>query len=72
MPAVQQGTVFVSGGSGYIGLHTVHKLLVAGFNVITSVRSHDKGNFIKKRLSELSLGREGKFDYVIVEDIEAG
>ncbi|EIM22277.1 D-lactaldehyde dehydrogenase [Wallemia mellicola CBS 633.66] len=70
MPAVQSGTVLVTGGSGFIGAHVVRTLLIEGFHVKTTVRSTEKGEYLKKKLSDIS-GGGGQLEYDIVEDIEA-
>lgn len=70
MPAVHQGKILVSGGSGFVGSHVCHALLIAGFHVRTTVRSTAKGDYLVRKLNEVS-GGGGKFEYVIVEDIEA-
>jgi hypothetical protein len=44
----------------------VQALLDAGFPVRGSVRSADKGEYLKERFR----GKSASFDYVIVDDIE--
>ncbi|RSH82878.1 methylglyoxal reductase (NADPH-dependent) gre2 [Saitozyma podzolica] len=67
MPAVAAGSlVLVTGASGFIAAHTVQALLDAGFPVRGSVRSVDKGEYLKERFR----GKSASFDYVIVDDIE--
>lgn len=56
-------TVFVSGATGYIALHTVRVLLAKGYTVIGSVRSSEKGEKIKKQF------KSDKLSYEVVEDI---
>lgn len=70
MPALHTGTILVSGGSGFIGAHVCRALLIAGFHVRTTVRSSAKGDYLARKLGEVS-GGGGSFEYVIVEDIEA-
>ncbi|KAF3991295.1 hypothetical protein FT663_02796 [Candidozyma haemuli var. vulneris] len=57
-------TVLVSGASGFIALHTVQKLIKKGYNVVGSVRSEEKGEYVKK-----ASGNPEKFTYEIVKDI---
>lgn len=64
MPAVKQGTVLVSGASGFIAVHVVKELLDRGYTVRGTVRSKEKGEWLKNKFNG------GKFDYVIVEDLE--
>ncbi|TXT08613.1 hypothetical protein VHUM_02741 [Vanrija humicola] len=70
MPAIQKGDlVLVSGASGYIATQTVKDLLDAGFPVRGTVRSADKGDYLKNLFKDSAV----PFDYVIVKDIaEAG
>lgn len=56
-------TVFVSGANGFIGQHTVQQLLEAGYTVIGSVRSQEKG---KKLLTAL---KSDKFSFVVIPNI---
>lgn len=56
-------TVFVSGASGFIALHTVKVLIEGGYKVVGSVRSTEKGENIKKLL------KSDNFSYEIVPDI---
>lgn len=60
------GRVLLTGGSGFIAAHVLDILLERGHSVVTTVRSKDKGDFLKKNHSK--YGKD-KFDYVIVEDI---
>lgn len=55
-------TVLVSGASGFIALHTVQELIKKGYNVVGSVRSVEKGEYVKKAAG-------GNFSYEIVKDI---
>lgn len=57
-------TVLISGASGFIALHTVQELVKQGYNVVGSVRSEEKGEYVKK-----ASGKPDKFSYEIVEDI---
>ena len=47
--------VFVSGGSGYIALHTIIVLLQKNYFVVTSVRDKDKITLVKKCLEENNI-----------------
>lgn len=58
-------TVLVSGASGFIALHTVQQLIKKGYTVVGSVRSQEKGEYVKS-----ASGNPEKFSYEIVEDIE--
>ncbi|KAK8439237.1 methylglyoxal reductase (NADPH-dependent) gre2 [Candidozyma auris] len=58
-------TVLISGASGFIGLHIVQELVKKGYNVVGSVRSDEKGEYVKN-----ASGNPDKFTYEIVEDIE--
>lgn len=57
------GTVFVSGATGYIAVHTAKELIARGYQVVGSVRTEQKGENLKRK-----LGAEN-FDYEIVGDI---
>lgn len=61
---MSQTTVLVSGASGFIALHTVQKLVKKGYRVVGSVRSTEKGEYVKK-----ASGRPDLFSYEIVKDI---
>lgn len=60
------GRVLLTGGSGFIAAHILDLLLQRGHSVVTTVRSQDKGEFLKK--SHPDAGKD-KLDYTIVEDI---
>lgn len=72
MPALSPpALVLVTGSSGYIASWVVHTLLAQGFDVRGTVRSQEKGEYLKKKFSgESDKTLKGKFEYVIVEDIE--
>ncbi|KAG9001841.1 methylglyoxal reductase (NADPH-dependent) gre2 [Tulasnella sp. JGI-2019a] len=61
-------TVLVTGASGFLATFCCQSLLRRGFNVRGTVRSQAKGEYLKK-LSENEPN--GKFEYIIVEDIQA-
>jgi nucleoside-diphosphate-sugar epimerase len=67
MPAVNPPKVLVSGASGFIAVWIVRTLLEHGFAVRGTVRSHKKGNYLKKMFE--SYG--DRFEFVIVEDISS-
>jgi len=56
--------ILVSGASGFIAVHLCSHLLMNGYRVRGTVRSNDKGDYLKKLFDGV-----GEFDYVIVEDI---
>jgi len=65
MPAVPQGSlILVSGASGFIAVHLCSHLLMNGYRVRGTVRSTEKGEYLKKLFDGV-----GEFEYVIVEDI---
>lgn len=61
---MSQTTVLISGASGFIALHTVQKLIKKGYKVVGSVRSQEKGEYVKK-----ASGKPDLFSYEIVKDI---
>ncbi|CDZ96967.1 d-lactaldehyde dehydrogenase [Phaffia rhodozyma] len=64
VPELAKGSkVLVSGASGFIAVHVVDELLKDGFEVVGTVRSAAKGDYLK----DLFKGKP--FSYVIVEDI---
>ncbi|PWN34163.1 NAD(P)-binding protein [Meira miltonrushii] len=67
MPAIGPGSlVLVTGASGFLAAHCVHQLLERGHSVRGTVRSNEKGEYLKKLFK-----RHGdKFQYVIAEDLE--
>ena len=66
MPAIQPpARVLVTGANGYIAVWVVRTLLERGYSVRGTVRSADKGEFLKKLFS--SYG--DKLEVFIVEDI---
>ncbi|KZT38290.1 NAD(P)-binding protein [Sistotremastrum suecicum HHB10207 ss-3] len=68
MPAITSGKVLVSGASGFLGAWVSRTLLEKGLSVRGTVRSDEKGEYLKKLFA--SFG-EDKFEYAIVKDIEA-
>ncbi|KAF9527862.1 hypothetical protein CPB83DRAFT_855320 [Crepidotus variabilis] len=68
MPVAHSGSkVLVSGANGYIAMWVVRTLLEQGYQVRGTVRSKDKGEFLKQYFSQIGLA--DKFEFVIVEDI---
>lgn len=60
-------TILVTGANSFIASHLVDQLLLDGFNVRGSVRSHAKGRALQQHFDQAyGLGR---FELVIVEDI---
>ena len=58
--------VLVTGGTGFLAGHCIKLLLQKGYEVVTTVRSPEKGT---KLLNALSSNVGGKTTYRIVEDI---
>ena len=65
MPAAISGKVLVTGANGFLAVWVVKKLLEAGFSVRGTIRSEDKGTYLKKLFA--SYG--DKLEFVIVKDI---
>lgn len=57
-------TVFVSGATGFIALTLIKQLLERGYSFVGSVRSTEKGEYLKNFLTS------DKFSYEVVESIE--
>ncbi|KAI5969427.1 hypothetical protein CANMA_001494 [Candida margitis] len=55
--------VFVTGATGYIAQHVVKELLKEGYEVVGSVRSKEKGEYLS------NLIKSDKFTYAVVPDI---
>lgn len=67
MPAIQpKSHVLVTGGSGFIAIWTIYQLLERGHNVRATVRSDDKGNYLKHVFEKYG----DKLSYTIAEDLE--
>lgn len=65
MPSIKAPSkVLVTGASGFIAVATLKALVNRGFNVVGTVRSNSKGEYLEKLLGPL-------FTYAIVEDIES-
>jgi len=68
MPAVAApAKVLVTGASGFLAVWVIRTLLERGLNVVGTVRSNPKGDYLKDLYKE----HGDRFSYVIVEDIEA-
>lgn len=66
MPAVQPpAAVLVTGASGFIAAWTVRRFLEKGFSVVGTVRSADKGEYLKNLFKEFG----DKFSFIVVQDI---
>lgn len=57
-------TVLLSGASGFIALHTVQELIKNGHTVVGSVRSAEKGEYVKR-----ACGNPEMFTYEIVKEL---
>ena len=69
MPTINKGDkVLVTGANGYIAMWLVRQLLERGYVVRGTVRSEQKGEYIKNYLGNLVLA--DNFELAIVEDIE--
>ncbi|WVQ74953.1 hypothetical protein IAR50_004561 [Cryptococcus sp. DSM 104548] len=65
MPAINKGDlILVTGASGFISSHTAKEFLKEGYKVRGTVRSQEKGEYLKNLFEGL-----GQFEYAIVEDI---
>ncbi|KAH6700014.1 hypothetical protein BKA61DRAFT_213400 [Leptodontidium sp. MPI-SDFR-AT-0119] len=60
--------VLLTGGSGFVAAHCLEYLLKRGHTVVTTVRSHEKGQRILDGYRQLSTDQ---LSYVLVEDIAA-
>ena len=65
MPAIDSGKVLVTGANGYIAAWVVRTLLEDGYSVIGTVRSAEKGEYLKK----VFASHGDKFSIAVVEDI---
>ena len=59
--------ILVTGISGYIGSHVANQLLIAGYRVRGTVRSEQKGSWVREVFDE-KYG-EGKVETVVVADM---
>ncbi|KAL2128315.1 hypothetical protein VTI74DRAFT_9356 [Chaetomium olivicolor] len=66
VPVPVKGKVLLTGGTGFIASHVLDCLLDHGFEVVVTVRSHEKGQRIVKSIDE---ARGKQASYVVVEDI---
>jgi len=68
MPTITKGDkVLVTGANGYIAMWLVRQLLEKGYAVRGTVRTEQKGDYVKKYLEELGLAK--MFELAIVADI---
>ncbi|KAK8854804.1 hypothetical protein IAR55_003543 [Kwoniella newhampshirensis] len=67
MPAVTKGDfILVTGASGYIASHAAKEFLKEGYKVRGTVRSEEKGKYLKDLFAKDGLN---DFEYAIVKDI---
>lgn len=67
MPAVPAGSkILVTGANGFVAMWVVRTLLQSGYRVRGTIRSDDKGDFIKQYFSEFG----DKLELSTVPDIE--
>ncbi|KAH9486118.1 Putative uncharacterized oxidoreductase [Psilocybe cubensis] len=68
MPTIDKGDkILVTGANGYIAAWVTRLLLERGYAVRGTVRSEDKGEFMKNYFNGVGIGE--KFETVIVDDI---
>lgn len=60
--------ILISGVSGFLGIYCVKEALERGHRVRGTVRSSEKGEYVKQLFEKK---HPGKFEYVIAEDLEA-
>lgn len=56
----------MAGGSGFVAAHIIHLLLDHGHSVVTSVRSEEKAQAIRKAFPD---AKKEDLDFVIVKDV---
>ncbi|OAA54063.1 dihydroflavonol-4-reductase [Cordyceps fumosorosea ARSEF 2679] len=60
--------VLVTGGSGFIALHIIHKLLQAGYKVRTTVRSLERADDIRYAMRSAGVGDKlNDMEFVVVD-----
>ena len=68
MPTINKGDkILVTGANGYVAMWLVRQLLEKGYAVRGTVRTEQKGDYIKEYLGKLGLAK--KFELAIVADI---
>ena len=65
MSPVTSGNILVTGANGYIAIWIAQRLLKQGYTVRATVRSADKGEYLKKTFAE----HGDKLEIAIVPDI---
>ncbi|ODO08642.1 D-lactaldehyde dehydrogenase [Cryptococcus wingfieldii CBS 7118] len=63
-PITKGDLILVTGASGYISSHTAKEFLKQGYKVRGTVRSQEKGEYLRNLFEGL-----GQFEYAVVEDI---
>jgi len=68
-PVTAPAKVLVTGASGFIAVWVCKHLLDEGYQVVGTVRSDSKGEYLQQLFEKDGHGKD-KFSYVVVEDIE--
>ncbi|ODV86133.1 hypothetical protein CANARDRAFT_175077 [[Candida] arabinofermentans NRRL YB-2248] len=64
MSSTNKTTIFITGANGYIAKHIIKQALEAGYGVVGTVRSTEKGDALAK------LVKNSKFSYEVVKSLD--
>lgn len=60
---MKQEKVLVTGGTGFVAIHTIQQLLQQGYTVNTTVRTMQKKDVVVKALQEAGIGHTGRIHF---------